>query len=157
MTTCSFPCCKRRYYVNVFFSSWKSLIFSTSPPRGDAKKSYHVIVLPTLEIRQFSQHRPQEVMPKKCYHVNVLPLLENWQFPRHRPQEVMPKNCYHVKKWNHVNVFACLGNCQFPRHRPQEVMRYLTYFPYLLLQRMARAARKCFQYITHVSYGILKE
>ena len=56
------------------FALKKLPIFSTSPPRGDAKKCYHVNVY--LKNRQFSQHRPQEVMPKQCYNVNVFPFLK---------------------------------------------------------------------------------
>ena len=56
-----------------------------------------------LENRQFSQHRPQEVMPKKWYHVNVFFIFENGQFPRHRPQEVMQCLTYFLmyclKEW----------------------------------------------------------
>ena len=48
-------------------------------------------------------------------------------------------------------------NGQFPRYRPQEVMQYLTYFSDVLLKRMARAARKMFQYTTHSSYGFVKK
>ena len=64
-------------------------------------------------------------------------LLENRQFSQHRPQEVMPKKCHLV------NVFF-FENGQFPRDRHQEVMQYLAYVSYVLLKRMARAARNFF-------------
>ena len=68
---------------------------------------------------------------------------------------IAPKGA--AQKCSNVNVFFVFENGQFPRHRPQEVMQYLTYFSDVLLKRMAREARKMFQYITHLYYGFLKK
>ena len=142
------------------------------------KKCYHVNIFSPSENRWFSQHRPQEMMPKNATCERIFPswksTISSTSPPRGDAEKIGTMWTYFPsfkianflniapkwwcrKKCYHVNVFSPLENCQFLRHRPQEVMHYLIYFSYVLLQRMARAARTFFQYMTNISYGFLKK
>ena len=97
---------------------------------------YHVNVCSLLENHQFSQHRPQEVMPKKCYHVNVFSLFFSTSPPIGDANKKLPcERIFHLGKWTISSTSPPKGNA------------IANIFSYGLLKIMARAARKLFQFL----------
>ena len=129
----------KSYNVNVF-PSLKIANFSTSPPRGDAKKT-----LPCERICSpwkspiFSTSSPRGDAKKHCYHVNVVSLFENCQFPQHQPQEIMLHLTYFSSGLFKI-LCKMVNQTQFPALKIANFRQNVP--PFFDQIKAARAARK---------------